>query len=181
MTESDEDIVWFALSAPYRNEKRAQSLLEQHGVECFLPLRYRIVTDRRGEKSRELCPAVSNLLFAHTTASTIQRIKSGVKYLQYKVVSRNGKNVPLIVPDDQMNRFISVCSAQSEDLLYMTPEEVNLNKGCRVRIVGGRFDGIEGIFMRVRGSRKRRVVVLLADIAAVATAEITDGLIQVIE
>ena len=179
--KSNETIVWYAMSAPYRNEKRAKNLLEDNGIETFLPMRYEIINNKLGGKIRKLVPAISNLIFAHTTHSKIQEVKRGVKYLQYKVRPENGKNIPIIVPDEQMSQFITVCNTHNEQLIYLKPEEVNLAKGQRVKVIGGQFDGVEGSFVQVKGKRQRRVIVIIPDIAAVATTEITDGMIEVLE
>ena len=178
--ETDECVAWFAMSAPYRNEKRAESLLQKNGIESFLPMRYEIVTNRYGGKSRKLVPAISNLIFAHSTRSKIQEVKVGVKYLQFKVKPENGKNTPIIVPDQQMEQFMRVCKTLNDRLTYLTPEEVNLAEGQRVKVIGGEFDGIEGTFVKIKGRRQRRIIVIIPDIAAVATTEISDGMIEVL-
>ena len=105
----EDQVVWFALSAPYRNERRAKSYLESKGIETFLPMRYEIVKNRYGGKTKELVPAVSNLLFARTTKSMLQQVKTGIKYLQYKVKPEGNKNTPIIVPNNQMEQFMNVC------------------------------------------------------------------------
>ena len=178
--DTDECVAWFAMSAPYRNEKKAEALLQQEGIESFLPMRYEIITNRYGGKSRKLVPAISNLIFAHTTRSKIQEVKCGVKYLQYKVKPENGKFTPIIVPDQQMEQFMRVCKTLNDQLTYLSPEEVNLTEGQRVKVIGGEFDGIEGTFVKIKGRRQRRIIVIIPDIAAVATTEISDGLIEVL-
>ena len=54
-----------------------------------------------------------------------------------------------------------------------------LKKGDKVRITGGIFSGVEGVFVRVKGDR--RVVVSIQGIMAVATAFIHPSLIEKIE
>ena len=49
----------------------------------------------------------------------------------------------------------------------------------RVRIHGGKLNGVMGVFMQVQGKRNRRVVVLLEGVMAVA-AEVHPDLIEVI-
>ncbi|MBQ4126394.1 MAG: UpxY family transcription antiterminator, partial [Alistipes sp.] len=134
-----------------------------------------------GVKSRKLSPAIHNLIFAHTTKKRIQEVKSGVHYLQYRVRPENGKNVPIIVPEDQMAQFMAVCANDNENLRYLLPSEVNLERGTKIRVVGGCFDGVEGTFVKVKGIRSKRVVVSLDGLASVALTEITDGLIEVIK
>lgn len=174
-----ESLEWFAMSAPYRNEMKAKTFLESKGVECYLPCQYKIVTDRYGRKRRKLQPIISNLLFARTTRDYLQEIKTGVHYLQYRTRPLNGRNVPITVPERQMQQFIAVCETHNENLIYLLPEEINLSRGTQVRIIGGAFDGVEGTFVKVRGARTKRVVVQIDGIA-VATAEIEPQYIEVI-
>lgn len=172
--------VWFAMSAPYQKELAAKELLAKNDIESFIPMRYTIVLTPDSRKKRMLVPAIHNLIFAHTTRKKIQAVKTGYPYLQYKICRVDGQNIPIVVPDKQMNQFISVCNTCNDDLIYLKPEEVNLAKGTPVRVVGGTFDGMEGTFVKVTDARRKRVVVLLPGLAAVATAEISSDYIQVI-
>lgn len=178
MTEND--VVWFAMSAPYCKELEAQILLQRDKIESFVPLCYKIVEKKDGHKVRKLVPAIHNLIFVKTTRPIIQEAKQRIAIIQYLTKPENGKNVPIIVPERQMQQFITVCKSQSENLVYLSPTEVNLHKGTRVRIIGGPFDGVEGIFIKLKGYRKRRIVVSLPGLAAVATAEIDPDYIQII-
>ena len=49
-----------------------------------------------------------------------------------------------------------------------------------VRITGGDFEGQEGVFLKVKGARDRRVVIAIQGIIAVAMATIHPDLIEVI-
>ena len=180
MTAS-ENIVWFAMSATFGRELKARDFLEKNGVECFIPMKYQMVNDRKQGKVRKLVPAISNLLFVHTTKERIQTLKSSVDYLQYLTMPIEGKNIPIIVPEYQMQPFIAVCETHDEKLVYLSPDEINLDKGTPVRIVGSSFDGVEGTFVKVEKRRKKQVVVLVQGVAAVMIAEFTDGYLQVLE
>ncbi len=181
MENAEDRAVWFAMSAPYRNEIRAKNLLESKSVECFVPMQQKVVESRMGVKSRKLVPAIHNLLFARATKERIQEVKQGVRYLQYRVKPEKGRNVPIVVPDEQMAHFMAACIADNEHLRYLRPEEVNFKRGTRIRIIGGAFDGIEGIFVKVKGIRNKRVVVSLDGLASIALTEITDGLIEAVK
>ena len=174
-------LVWFAMSATYGRELKAKSYLESQGVTCFVPMRYEMVSNGRLGKVRRLIPVVRNLLFAYTTKDRIQALKSSVGYLQYVTRSDNGKNLPIIVPENQMQQFIAVCETYNDALVYLTPDEVNLEKGTPVRIIGGTFDGVEGTFVKVNGKRNKRVVVLAQGVAAVMISEYSGGYLQVLE
>ena len=65
-----------------------------------------------------------------------------------------------------------------EPVIFLSPEEVALSKGDKVRIKDGVFMGVEGTFMRVKNTRDRRVVVKIDGITAVATASIPSALVE---
>ena len=108
-------------------------------------------------------------------------MKAGVSYLQYLTQRVEGRNIPIIVPERQMQQFISVSETLDNKLLYLAPDEINLEKGTPVRVIGGAFDAVEGTFVKVDRSRKKRVVVYLQGIAAVMIADVTDGYLKVLE
>ena len=133
---------------------------------------------KKGKKVRALVPVVHNLLFVHARPSDVQRVKSQVTYLQYITDTRSGQKI--IVPDSQMQRFIAVSGTYDDHLLYFQPDELNLSKGTKVRITGGEFEGQEGVFLKVKGARDRRVVIEIQGVIAVAMATIHPDLIEVI-
>ena len=179
-TTSETPVQWFAMSATFRREIKARALLEAAGIECFIPMRYMPVTKRNGHKVKELVPAVHNLIFVRARREDIQVIKTDIPYLQWLTRPCDGKNVPIIVPDNEMGQFIKVTKDCNEQLVYLRPDEIDLKKGTPVRILGGPFNGVSGTFIKVRGHRSRRVVVMLQGIIGVAMAEVTPDLIEVL-
>ena len=178
--ENENSTVWFAMSAPYRRELIAKEFLDSKGIECFVPMKEALVERRDGTKRRQMLPAIHNLVFVHTTKETIRHLKQGVNFLQYCTRPSGGKNVPIIVPDSQMQQFIAITNAGNENITYLRPEEVDIKKGTRVRVHGGAFDGTEGYFVKVQGKRSRRVVMLIEGITAVALTEISTDFIEII-
>lgn len=134
---------------------------------------------RRGRKVRALVPVIRNLVFVHARPSEVQRFKSQITYLQYITDTRSGQKI--VIPDHDMQRFIAVAGTYNDHLLYFQPEELNLSKGTKVRITGGDFEGQEGVFLKVKGVRDRRVVIAIQGIIAVAIATIHPDLIEVIK
>ena len=143
--------IWYAMRATYRREPDAMHLLKKENLGCFIPMQYKICI-KKGKKVRALVPVVHNLLFVHARPSDVQRVKSQVTYLQYITDTRSGQKI--IVPDGQMQRFIAVS--------------------------GGEFEGQEGVFLKVKGARDRRVVIEIQGVIAVAMATIHPDLIEVI-
>lgn len=176
--EVEDDIQWYAMRATYRRECEAVRILEENFLNCFIPMRYNWRV-KKGKKVRELVPVVRNLLFVHATSAKLKQIKATLPYLQYITDHRSGEKI--IVPDEQMRRFIAVAGTYSDHLLYFHPEELNLAKGTKVRIIGGDFEGQEGFFIKVKGARDRRVVIAIQGVIAVAMATIHPDLIKVID
>ena len=108
-------------------------------------------------------------------------VKKEILNLQYLVNKVNGQSLPIIVRDSEMQQFIRVVENYEEEVNYFCPEEINISKGTRVRIIGGSFDGVEGVFMKVKGKRSKRVVVMLDKLLAVVMAEVESDLIEVIK
>ena len=178
MEADNESEIWYAMRATYRREPDAMHLLEKEKLGCFIPMQYK-VSIRKGRKVRVLVPVVHNLLFVHARPSDVKRVKSQVSYLQYITDTRSGRKI--IIPDSEMQRFIAVAGTYNDHLLYFQPDELNLSKGTKVRVIGGDFAGQEGIFLKVKGARDRRVVVEIQGVIAVAMATIHPDLIEVIK
>ncbi len=171
---------WYAMSATFGRALKAKEFLESRSVRCFIPMKHEVVSDGKHGKQRKLVPAISNLLFVYTTREHIQSLKSEVSYLQYLTRPEGARRVPIVVPERQMEQFITVCDSYNEKLIYLNPDEINLEKGTPVQIIGGAFDGVEGTFIKVEGIRNRRVAVLVPGIAAVVIADITRGCLKVL-
>ena len=176
-----EKSAWFAMSATFGRELKAKDYLDSHDVECFIPMKYTMVGDKKKVKVRKLVPAIHNLLFVHATKQRIQALKSGLSYLQYLTMPVDGRNVPITVPENQMQQFITVCNTYDDKLVYLSPDEINLDEGTPVKIIGSAFDGVEGTFVRVKKGRKKQVVVSVQGVAAVMIAKFTDGYLQLLE
>ena len=180
--EMQEDrVLWFAMRATYSRELAVKALLDAEEIESYVPMHYRLKNARNGRKIRMLEPVMHNLVFVHCSKPRIQAFKMKVPYLQYMTCREDGKNVPIIVPDSQMNDFISVTSLHDESLIYLKPEELHLAKGTKVRVHGGPFDGIEGLFVKVEGRRNKRVVIEIKNVISVALMSISSNFIEVVK
>lgn len=177
---SNEEPAWFAMSATFGRSIKAKAFLESKDVKCFVPMRYEMINDSKKGKIRKLIPAINNLIFVYATKGQIQTLKVRMEYLQYLTIPENGKNIPIIVPEHQMLQFIAVCDTYDDNLVYLSPNEIKLEKGTPVKIIGSAFDGVEGIFVKVDGVRKKKVVVLVSGVTAVMIVEFEDGYLQVL-
>ena len=175
---SNATYVWHAMSAPYRREIIARDMFESEGMECFLPMRYVLEGSGRYCK-RELRPAVPSLIFVRASRNRIQEVKQRHGIVQYLTRPESGRNVPITVPDRQMSTFRRAIQNSLDNYIYFRPGELDLSKGKRVRIIGGALNGCEGTFMKVKGVRNRRLVIMLEGLGAVA-AEVNPVYIEMI-
>lgn len=181
MTLEDDAVQWYAMRA-YKNEVRAEEQINAHpALECFVAKRYELRT-YHGKRVKKLVPLIPSLIFVRGRRSEIQQFKQRNQYLQYIGSSINeGRFRALVVPCQQMEAFIAIARQHESDIKYMTPSEVALVKGCRVRIIGGTFDGVEGVLLYDKAKNSNRVVVSLPEsLGSISSAEISPDLIEVI-
>ena len=98
---------WFAMRATYKREFMAQEYLQGKGIEVFLPLKKEIKVIK-GIKRKVTVPAINSLIFVKAQKEVLQQAKMGVEYLQYLTRKEEGRNVPIVVPERQMEQFIQV-------------------------------------------------------------------------
>ena len=180
MPVDDSTPQWFAMRVTYGRELMAQRLLDDAGIESFIPMHY-VIEKVRNKSRRMLKPAIHNLLFIHAAKGDVQRFKARLPYLQYMTFRENGHNVPIVVKDKEMSQFIDVTQNSGLNCVYFKPEELNLARGARVRIHGGPLDGKEGIFIKVKGRRSKSVVLAISNVIAVAFAQVSPDYLEVID
>ncbi len=169
---------WHVMRA-YKCESMAEEKLGgEGGLEYFIPKHY-VMRVYHGIKSKRLVPVIPSLVFVRACRERILNFKKLNNFLQFVMRRKDGGSECLVVPDDQMDDFIKVASQHEDGTSFYKPEEIDIRKGTRVRIHGGRFDGVTGVFMQVKGKRNRRLVVMLDGILAVV-AEVDPDLIEII-
>lgn len=136
--------------------ERRKNLKGKEGLEYFIP-KYYAVRVYHGVKSKRLVPVIPNLVFVHASRIQITEFKKRYNFLQFVMWEKSTGLEYLVVPDDQMESFIRVSSQYEENISYYNPDELDLRKGRRVRIHGGKLNGVTGIFMQVQGKRNPRV------------------------
>ena len=175
----DTDTKWYVLRVTYQRELSTKEYLDKLDIEKFVPVRVVRRRDSKGRFSRVREVAVHNYIFVRSTREVIDDLKTfRLPILRYVMHQQNGENQIMTVPESQMRNFIAVAANIDEPVIFLSPEEVALSKGDKVRIKDGVFMGVEGTFMRVKNTRDRRVVVKIDGITAVATASIPSALVE---
>lgn len=158
--------VWFAMSATFGRSLQAQQVLLKKGIANYVPMRWEVVTQAKGRKVKKWVPVISNLIFVRSAWSGIQESMTAMPWLMLQTFPKEGHNVPIIVPDSQMEQFIRATENKDNQPVYLQPAEIDLNKGEHVQVLGGPFDGVEGIFINSRGRRKKQLIVEIPHIIA---------------
>ena len=169
---------WYAL----RDLKRSNAILpaykqlSQLGIEVFTPTQWRLVT-RNGKKVRREVAVMHDLLFAYDTRENLNPIIAKISTLQYRYKKGGAYCEPIVVPEEDMNRFIGAVRVANNPRYYSADEITSLNCGSKIRIIGGTLDGQEGRLLSVRGSKVKRLMLELPNLLAVSV-EIQDEYIQ---
>lgn len=169
---SNLNVEWYVLRVTYQRELVARRLLEDMGIDSFVPTEK--VKKRKvggGYLYREVSK-LHNYIFVHTSLAVLQEIKqTKIPYLRYMMAKNDeGNPVPQFVPSDQMENFMAI--SRSEGAKYLEPL-FDLKVGDRVRILTGPLQGVEGVYIRTSARHEKRVVVQIEGVAAVATAAFT--------
>jgi len=173
---SNQKTYWYALRITYSRELALKTYLDEINIENFVPMHYEIVV-RNGQRIRKLVPAVHNLVFIRSTRKKIDEIKElNAVNLPLRYIMNRETRQPITIPESQMQHFIAVAGNYDQQVIYLPSTESTAQKGDRVRITGGVFEGVEGVFLRVKGDR--RVVVSIQGVMAVATAFIHPSLVE---
>ena len=139
---------WYACYTRARHEKKVDGLLRQRGVESFLPLvsRQSQWHDRKKTVARPLFPSY---VFARSTLDALGLALStpGVA----TVVRTAGEPTP--IPDQEIENVRRFAAALSST--EAQPELVPLlERGQRVRIISGPFEGVEATVVEQRGRQR---------------------------
>lgn len=169
-TEEGKEERWYAMRI-YKNESQAEEQLSDttDGLKHFIPKRYAMRT-YHGRKTPRLVPVIPSLVFVHASYFQIVTFKQKrYNSLQFILKSRERMKQYLTVHDKDMDSFIRICEQYNEKTCFYKPEEINVEKGTKVRVHGGPLDKVEGIFVKVTGKRSKQLVVLLTGVMAVST------------
>ena len=175
--------IWFPMRVTYQREMKVKAELDRLGIECFIPMKYRIADADVENPRRELGPAINNLIFVRSTQERISELKMSnevLEPLRYMMDHTSGKESEIMtVPDRQMENFMRVASMTDDSVMFLDNETIVGKEGKRVKIMGGAFEGVTGVIRRIK--RCKRVVVELEGIASVAIAFVPVGLLREIE
>lgn len=171
---------WFPMRVTYGREMKVKGELDRLGIENFVPMTFKVVDVDGEEFHRELVPAINNLLFVRSTQewiSCLKRSNEVLEPLRYMMDhTAEEAHVIMTVPNRQMENFMRVATKTNESVMFLDEKSIVGKEGKRVKIMGGAFEGVEGVIRRVK--RCKRVVVEIEGVASVAIAYVPVGLLK---
>ena len=175
-----EPVRWYVLRVTLSREIIIRNDLRRSGFDCYLPMTYKIIQTGK-QKLRRLVPAIYGMVFVHCTKSAID---SYIKETAYPIFlmgnGRKGHREVIVVDDQDMENFIRFTQHTEQNLTYFHPDEIKLNVGDKIKVIGGIFDGIEGVLVRVPGKRGKQLVVSIPEISAVAVS-LSPEMVQLVD
>ena len=154
------EIKWYVIGSVTRGrELGIRDELRRDEHECFVPLQYE-VKEIRGIRHRILVPAIKGYIFVR---GTLDEVREAIKFRQDGLFIRkstfSNKEDYLSVTERDMRNFIVVTEQAGEKITYFKPDEIQLQVGDKIRVNGGLYDGCEGVILRIKGKRRRQLVV----------------------
>lgn len=180
LSSEKEKIQWFAMNVyDHSNAAVEAYLMKSDNIQFFNPKRY-VIKNVAGRSRRQLVPLIPSMTFVRGTFRQVNELQKFFPKLGFARMLKDGKMTIMVIPDNQMDEFIKISSHYEEDLTYYRPEEISLEKGTRIRIIGGIYEGIEGTLLKVKGKKSKRLVVKIDGLVAIAASHITPEFIQVL-
>lgn len=160
---------WYVLRDLKRHNAKdpAWRVLREKGFHVFTPMRERLRTVG-AKKIREQVPVIPDLLFVKSSAAALDEEMRFIPTLQYRFVKGAPYRTAMTVPEKEMERFIRAVGADGSPVYYLPGEITSDMIGREVRIMAGPLEGYIGRLLKMRGTRKRRLLISLENYVTAA-------------
>ena len=176
---------WYALRTTYGRERKAYDYLVAKGIKAFLPT----ITSIKIENGKHVSTVDSrlpNIFFAYGTEEEIKAFvydNVTLPYLRFYYrhfhEGRIIRQVPLVVPDIQINSLKIICESEANDILISSTSIPKFESGQKVCVTDGAFKGVIGKVARYHG--QQRVAVTIEGLVTMVTAYVPSVFLEVIE
>ena len=180
MTTGTECIHWYGLKVFFNKVFEIETLLSVDGVESYIPCEI-VTVEVRGVRKQVRRTVIPSLMFFRATEEYAKDLQTTLRgrVMLYTYVNEKWKKVPSLISEYEMDMFRLVTSSGAAGLDYFGGDSIVYGIGDRVRVTGGVFKGAEGYIKRNKG--RRRLIVSITGICAVATSFIPNCFLQKIE
>ena len=173
---------WYALRVTYGREKDIYEYLVSKNLEAYYPT-LTTVKEIDGKRKTVTESRLPNIFFARGTEELIRSFvfdNINLPHLRfyYCHIHRGARIIrkPLIVPDSQIEALKIICASEAEDLILTTTDVPKFIKGQHVRVIEGKFKGVEGIVARYQG--QQRVGIVINGLLTACTAYVPSAFVK---
>ncbi|HUF69873.1 MAG TPA: UpxY family transcription antiterminator [Longimicrobiales bacterium] len=138
---------WYACRTRARTEKRVERRLLDRDVDAYLPT-FPLVRRWADRRRTVAFPLFPGYVFARFEFQDLYRVLA-VPGLA-TIVRQGGRLAP--IRDAEIDNIRRV--AAGLDVTCVRPRRVRFRRGEAVRVIGGPFEGVEGVIHQVRGSSR---------------------------
>ncbi len=145
MPLANKDPLWFAVSTRSRFEKKTLRLLQEKGIEAWIPLQKKMKqwSDRRKLVEE---PLLRCYIFVNITSDEYLDVLSTKGVVRF--ITFEGKAIP--IPEEQINILKKLIDTESE----MDVTQERLEVGNEVKVVTGPLFGMTGHLVDYRGRQR---------------------------
>lgn len=187
MEEVYPDDFWYILTARRSNMRTREELAKRikdfasSGSPCleyFAPTIVKAVT--QGNRTIRTRQALAcNYIFLRGAIDAIRKFRD--IYKDYNLIKERSGEGYLRISAPDLENFRKVSIAYQNNMPCFRPDEVELLRGDRVRILDGQFAGIEGVLVTQKGRDGGRVIISIGNLLATETLDIAPAYIQILE
>ena len=135
---------WFAVYTNYKREKMAAKQLKQSGIEVYLPIQ--TVTRRYVRKVKKVeLPLINHYIFVKITKQEYIRVLQCQHVVNFVKFNKN----LISIPEEEITLLKRILGeAEAVEL-----EDVPLQKGDLVEVIGGQLTGLKGILIEKENNK----------------------------
>ena len=96
--------MWYPMRVTYGREMKVKAELDSIGIECFVPMTYKLLVMDSGNTRKELVPAIRNLIFVRSSQERISELKRKnemLEPLRYMLAHTNGDEPKIMTVRDR--------------------------------------------------------------------------------
>lgn len=153
MNTGDSSPPWFIISTKPKQEFVAERNLKLLGANVYLPIYFKKVKKNK-EKVEVVSPLFSGYLFAQFS---VDELYHSVIYTRGVKSVLGNKNYLWTIQSDKVE---NIRMRENNGVVMLKQRQKMFNKGDRIMIDEGDFDGWEGIFYEELPDRQRAVIML---------------------